>query len=67
MTDRCPICTLPAATPYRRHDLAKKIYEGCVADYHTGSLAPNSEDLAWHERPESVRCRAGMASLRGAK
>lgn len=62
----CNICGKPANAPYRSHNAAGQIVQGCVAEFHTEALTGLTlATAAWHFRKDARAVR--IAAARQAK
>lgn len=63
LTEKCNTCARPVSSPFRRHDKAGKITEGCIDAAHSGHLYGDS--LRWHMRTIAKKMRADAAQRLG--
>jgi len=61
LNGRCTTCACPVEKPYRRHNAAGAIVEGCIDACHTGLTG---ESAAWHDRACAVAYRASVEEHR---
>ena len=59
---RCTTCTQMANDPYRRRGENGLVTEGCVDEIHGAHVT--GADALWHNRPEAIKVREGMAAHR---
>lgn len=57
----CPTCGKLAHSPYRSHNAAGVIVQGCIDDFHTEALSGMIHaSTHWHFRAEAKKHRAAV-------